>query len=189
MQIHQNHPLVSETFGPCLTAGTFFFFRISGTFSRWGSTRFTSTFKHGSSLSRHMLTILLLNPRLVLFPENTLKEAWAPGSGPHFLDRVFERFCYGFFFLYMSWTSSRRGPWAAGPLSVLVGPWQFPETSAPLLQEHPASLCWSRGRRVPWLVYLHVYIYDPWGASGFECCAMVEFVDDDANVHFVVIFI
>lgn len=29
--------------------------------------------------------------------------------------------------LYMPSSSSRRGPWPAGPLSVLVGPWQFPD--------------------------------------------------------------
>lgn len=75
-------------------------------------------------------------------------------------------------------------PGRAGPLSVLlVGPSQSPDVEPLkpqlLFYRNTASLCERRHRHTAWLVYLHVYIYYPWRAFGFECCAMVEFVHDD----------
>lgn len=45
------------------------------------------------------------------------EEAWAPGSGPHFLDRVFERFCFVLFclvFLVHVLNLQQAGPLSRG---------------------------------------------------------------------------
>lgn len=179
------------------------FFRISGTFTmrvnlcqqRRTLCRATSAFKHHNSLSRHV-SKRRLSPAPFCFlnlHDDTLQEPPPVPVAPQFLDHVFlkgreavvKMFSDDFaFFLYTPWTSSRRGgppslrwPWASSliPHSFLIlTPWNLSCSST---GSHSESL--RAAPRLPERPHLYICMCIFMESFfGFECCAMVEFVDD-----------
>lgn len=70
-----------------------------------------------------------------------------------------------------------------GPMSILVGPWQIFNPwnlSCSATGTHSESL-WETLR--PTYICMCIFII-PRRAFGFECCAMVEFVNNDENITF-----
>lgn len=138
---------------------------------RWGAITASWTFRHDSGLSRHVFkqrlwpACSLCDPLWFMFCKISWEHAEEPSApalvpvAPQFLGHV----CGFFFLLHMPRSSSRRGPWAAGPLSVLVGPsvswflnpWNLSSSSTGTRGE---SL-WASLRPPPYLTCISACVY------------------------------
>lgn len=180
--------LVPETFGSSSTAGTQelgkmavdFEFDLLDTLT---SLQFVSSCVQTSSPAR--LFALWSTSGSWEHAEEPSAPASVPAA-PQFLGHVF----FVFFLLYVPRTSSRRGHWAAGPLSVLVGPsvswflnpWNLSSSSTGTCS---VSVSVAEAAALPDLYICMCIFIIPWRAFGFECCAMVEFVHNDEKPTFL----